>query len=264
MQIQEIAVNQIKVGKHDKRATEEDPEINELAASIRSLGVLVPLIVEREGDTFHLVSGHRRILAATRVGLSNVPCVVKDSAEARATETAFAENIFRKDLSPIELACAMQDAVVSRGFDVKKLADVFHRSEQWVRAMLAIWDWPAEIQQAIHTKKISVSAARNLAAISDPQYRNFLLQTAIENGVTARVTAAWLQAWQLSRPAEEALTQVPVDGVIPAVAVIPKAPCLFCCNIFRTDGLNYMPVCPTCLASFEQAREMRMAEEKRG
>lgn len=254
MQIQEITVTQIQVGKHDQRATEDDPEIDELAASIRSIGVLVPLIVEKEGDTFQLVSGHRRILAAARVGLSTVPCIVKDSTEARATETAFAENFFRKDLSPVEQAAAIRECIDKGTMNIEELAAGLHRSQQWICEQAKMTTWPDEVLQAIHLKYISVSAARNIAAISDPQYRGFLLHNAVENGVTARVTAAWRQAWELSRPPEEALTATPVDGIQPAAAVVPQAPCLFCCRIFRCDALNYMPACGQCLADFQQAR----------
>ena len=262
-QIQEVSTAKIQVGKHDKRATEEDPEIDELAASLRSIGIIEPLILEKEGDTFHLVSGHRRLLAAIRVGLQNVPCIIQDSDQARSTETAFAENFFRRDLSPVELAAAIRECLDKGTMTIEKLAQGLHRSQAWITAQANMTTWAPEVLHAIHVKAISVSAARNLAAISDPQYRAFLLHNAIENGVTARVTAAWLQAWQLSRPPEEALTTAPVDGVIPAAQVVPQAPCLFCANVFRTDALNYMGVCGQCLADFQQARERRIAEEQR-
>ncbi len=262
-EIQDIPINTIAVGQHRQRSEQEDEAISELAASIQRIGVIVPLILQKEGDTLHLVSGHRRVLAALRVGLSDLPCIVQDSDKARATETAFAENFFRQDLSPVELAAAIRECVDNGIMSIEELAKGLHRSPQWIRAQALMTTWPPEILQAIHLKQISVSAASNLAVITDTQYRGFLLHNAVENGASARATAAWLQSWQLSRPPEEALTQVPVDGVVPAVAVIPQAPCLFCCNVFRTDGLNYMGVCPTCLADFQQAKERRMAEEQR-
>ena len=260
--IQNIPINTIKVGQHRQRSEGEDEAISELAASIERIGVIVPLILQKKGDTLHLVSGHRRILAAVRVGLSDLPCIVQDSDQVRATETAFAENFFRRDLSAVEQAAAIRECIDEGTMSIEELAKGLHRSTQWIRAQASMTTWPPEILQAIHLKQISVSAASNLALITDPQYRGFLLHNAIENGATARATAAWLQSWQLSRPPEEALSTAPVDGVIPAVAVIPQAPCLFCANVYRTDGLNYMPVCPRCLADFQQARERRLAEEQ--
>ncbi|MBA7479193.1 Stage 0 sporulation protein J [subsurface metagenome] len=262
-EIQSILISKIEVGLHRQRSEGEDEEIQELAASIRRVGILVPLIVVRKDDGFSLVAGHRRIAAAALAGLTEVPAIIRESNEAEATEVSFAENFFRRDLSAVEQAAAIRGCIDNKVMTIEELAKGLHRSEQWVFEQGQMTTWPEEILQAIHLKYISVSAARNLAAISDSQYRNFLLSNAVENGVTARVTAAWLQAWQLSRGPEEALAAQPVDGPVPAAAVVPQSACMFCCNMFRCDALNYMGVCPTCLADFQEARARRKQEEKR-
>ncbi|MBA7584064.1 Nucleoid occlusion protein [subsurface metagenome] len=261
--IESIPINKIEVGQHRQRSEGEDEQIEELAASITRVGVLAPIIVKREGDSILLVAGHRRIAAATVAGLAEIPAIFREGFPEDMAEVSFAENFFRRDLSPVELAAAIRECIDAGIMSIEGIAKGLHRSPQWVRAQASMITWPPEILQAIHLKQISVSAASNLAAITDNQYRGFLLHNAIENGATARATAGWLQSWQLSRPPEEALTTAPVDGVIPAVAVIPQAPCLFCGKVHRTDGLNYMPVCPVCLADFQQARERRIAEEQR-
>lgn len=262
-EIQNIPMVKIEVGPHRQRSEGEDEQISELAASIRRVGVLVPVIVVSHDDHYILLAGHRRIAAAAAAGLAEVPAIIRDSSAAEATEVSFAENFFRRDLSPVEQAAAIRGCIDDKVMTIEELAAGLNRSQQWICEQAKMTTWPAEVLQAIHLKYISVSAARNLAAISDSQYRMFLLKNAVENGVTARITAAWRQAWELSRPPEEALTTAPVNGVIPAAAVVPQAPCLFCCNVFRTDGLNFMGVCPQCLADFQQARERRMAEEHR-
>ena len=253
----------IEVGLHRQRSEQEDEQLQELAASIRRVGVLVPVIVVRKDAGFLLVAGHRRIAAATAANLSEVPAIIRESDQAEATEVSFAENFFRRDLSAVEQAAAIRECIDTGVMTIEELAKGLHRSQQWICEQAKMTTWPEDVLQAIHLKYISVSAARNLAAISDPQYRGFLLRNAVENGVTARVTAAWLQGWQLSRSQEEVLATAQVDGVTPAVAVVPQAPCLFCVNVFRTDALNYMPVCGQCLADFQQARAKRMAEEQR-
>ena len=224
---------------------------------------MVPVIVVSQDDSFLLVAGHRRIAAAQAAGVEHVPAIIREDSTAVCAEVSFAENFFRRDLSPVEQAAAIRECIDAGTMSIEELAKGLHRSTQWIKAQASMTTWPPEILQAIHLKQISVSAASNLAAITDNQYRGFLLHNAIENGATARATAGWLQSWQLSRPPEEALSTAPVDGVIPAVAIIPQAPCLFCANVYRTDGLNYMPVCPQCLADFQQARERRVADEKR-
>ena len=262
-EIQSIPIIKIEVGTHRQRSEQEDEDIKELEASIRRVGVLVPLIVRTKGDHFLLVAGHRRITAAQAAGLADVPAIVREGTEAEAAEVSFAENFFRRDLSAVEQASAIRECIDNGTMTIEELAKGLHRSEQWICEQAKMTTWPDEVLQAIHFKYISVSAARNIAVISDPQYRNFLLHNAVENGVTARVTSAWLQAWQLSRPPEEALAAQPVQGPEQPAPVVPQAPCLFCVNVFRTDALNYMPVCGQCLADFQQARTKRMAEEQR-
>jgi len=253
-EILSIPVSKIEVGLHRQRSEGEDEELQELTASLRRLGMLVPVIVVRKNDSFLLVAGHRRIAAAKAAGFTDIPAIIRESTEAEATEVSFAENFFRRDLSPVEQAAAIRGCIDDKTMTIEELAKGLHRSEQWIMEQAKMTTWPDEVLQAIHFKYLSVSAARNIAAISDSKYRGFLLHNAVENGVTARVTAAWLQAWTLSRPPEEALMATPVDGIQPAAAVVPQASCMFCCKMFRTDALNYMPACGGCLADFQQAR----------
>ena len=242
-----IAIREIKVGEHEQRHECEDNEIDGLAASVRRIGIIQPLILEKEGDTLHLVSGHRRLLAAIRVGLSNVPCIIQDRVEGKSTEITFAENFFRKDLSPVELACAIKDCFERKLMTVKELAASFHRSEHWVHSMAAIFDWPADVQEAIHVKAISVSAASNLAMVTDENYRAFLLRNAAEAGATARTTAAWLQAWRAMQPQEEAITAEPVPAGSVAEPMVPQAPCLCCAQIFPVNQMSHVPLCGACI-----------------
>jgi len=250
----DMAISQITVGDSRQRTEGEDEEIQELAASIKSIGVIEPVIVVRKDGAFLLVAGHRRIAASAIAGLTEIPAMVREGNEAETAEVRFAENFFRRDLSPVEQAAAIRECLDEGTMNIEELAKGFHRSEQWIMAQANMTTWAPEVLHAIHNKRISVSAGRNLALIDDPQYRAFLLKNAVENGASARVTAAWLQGFQLSRPPEEVLSSPPVDGPQPAAIVVPQAPCLFCAHVFRTDALNYMGVCGQCLANFQQAR----------
>ncbi|MBA7522332.1 Nucleoid occlusion protein [subsurface metagenome] len=253
--MESIPIAKIEVGQHRQRSEGEDEEIQELAASIKSIGVIEPIIVVRKDDAFSLVAGHRRIAAAAAAGLAEIPAIIRDGTEAENAAVTFAENFFSVDLTPVERAAAIRECLDNGIMNIAEIAKVFHRSEQWITAQANLTTWAPEVLHAIHTKRISVSAGRNLALIDDPQYRAFLLNNAVENGASARVTAAWLQAYQLSGHAQVELNTITVDGPQPAAIVVPQAPCLFCCHTFRTDALNYMGVCGQCLANFQQARE---------
>ena len=246
-QIREIPIDQIKVGEHDQRIEAEDDDIDGIAASVRRIGIIEPLILEEKGDTLQLVSGHRRLLAAVRVGLSTVPCIVKDSTKVKPSEITFAENFFRKDLSPIELACALKDCLSNEVMTVDELAAGFHRKEHWVHSMIAIASWPPDVQEAIHVKAISVSAAANLALVTDDIYRQFLVQNAVEQGATARTTSAWLQAFRQMQPPEQAVTAQPIPPGAPQVPLVPQAPCMCCAQLFKVNEMSHVPVCGACI-----------------
>ena len=246
-QIKEIQITEIMVGEHEQRISAEDRDIDGLASSIRRLGVITPLILEKKGDNFQLVTGHRRLMAAVRVGLSKVPCIIKSGVEVDAGEVTFAENFFRKDLSPVELACALKDCLAGKKMNVKELAAGFHRSEHWVNSMIAIAGWPGDVQEAIHVKAISVSAASNLAMVTDESYRDFLLRNAIEAGATARTTAAWLQAWRAMAPPEEAIQAKQIEAGTAQEPMVPQAPCFCCYQQFKVNEMSHVPVCGGCI-----------------
>lgn len=256
-QIKEIPIVRINVGEHDQRIDSEDPGTIELAASIKRVGVINPIILRADGDILQLVAGHRRLVAARMAGCEHIPCIVRTSQKEMDTEITFAENFFRKDLSPIELSCALKDCLDREQMKVSELAAGFHKSENWVRSMIAIAAWPNDVQEAIHNKAISVSAASNLAVINDENYRAFLVRNAEESGATARTTAAWLQAWRAMQPPEEAVTAEPVQTGVPVSPMVPQAPCLCCGQVFPVDRMSHVPMCGGCI---QEIRRVGMSQ----
>ncbi len=246
-EFREIAVRLLDKGEHENRFDYEGPEMEELVASVRLDGVLVPLIVRPVGDRFVVIEGHRRREAALRVGLDAVPCQVQSGDAGLAKRTAFLGNIVRKDLTPVELAVAVAKAVQDGEASVEEFARSMHRSVDWVRRQVALLDWPEDVLQAIHGGSLSVAAAANLAGVGDDAYRGFLLENAVANGATARTTAAWLQAWRATLPVELAVQQPAVAGAAGPGPVIPQAPCLCCGDMLRTDELSHVPLCARCI-----------------
>lgn len=249
----EIPVEKIKVGVNALRLRDEDEEIDALVASIRRIGLLVPLSVRPEGDQYLVIAGHRRFVAARRIGLAEVPCIVYDSSEAQSSEMAFAENIFRQDLTAVEVAAGIKDALEKKIMDVPALAKALHRSEHWVNSQLLLLTWPVDVLDAIQAGWLSVAAASNLALVTDDTYREFLLKNAADSGATARTTAAWLQAFQSMQPPEEALTAEPAAGGAASVPMVPQAPCLGCGEVHRSDQLSHVPMCSQCIQAIREA-----------
>lgn len=258
----QIPISRIKVGEHEQRIDKEDPDTIELAASIKRIGIINPLVVVSDGDELRLVAGHRRLVAAVMAGLGHVPCFIRPSEKDVDAEISFAENFFRKDLSPVELAGALKDCLTKKTMTIQQLAAGFHRSEHWVNSMIAIAEWPGDVQEAIHNEKISVSAGGNLACVTEPAYREFLVRNAVESGATARTTAAWLQAWQAMQPPEEAVKAEPIPPGAPQVPLIPQAPCLCCSQLFEVNMMSHVPVCGACIQILRQVGMSQIAMNK--
>lgn len=251
-EVREIPIGKIKVGEHDQRISVDDEGMDGLVVSIRSLGLLYPCIVVPEGDEFLLVEGHRRLAACKKLDKPTILCRVEEPSVKRATEIAFAGNFFRKELTSVELASAINDALENKVHTVAELATYFHRSEHWVNSMVAICSWPADVLSAMHNNGISIAAASNLALVTEDVYRDFLLKNAIEGGVSARTTAAWLQAWRTMQPQEEAVTAEPVAGTVPPVPMVPQAPCFCCSTVFPVNEMSHIPVCGSCVQVLRQ------------
>ena len=248
----QIPIDQIKVGEHAQRIDPEDPDTVELAASIKRVGIINPLVVVRDGDDLRLVAGHRRLVAAGLAGREFVPCFVRTPDKNVEAEISFAENFFRKDLSPVELAAAINDVLLKEIMTAEELAAGFHRSAHWIMKMRAICNWPGDVQEAIHSGGLSVSAAHNLACVTDNDYRAFLVRNAVEGGATARTTAAWLQAWQAYQPPEQAIQAEPVAAGMPQVPLVPQAPCICCGQIFPVNQMSHVPMDGGCIQIIRQ------------
>jgi len=247
MDIREIDVALLDVGEHEQRFDYDGDEMDDLVASLRKDGVLVPLIVRNNADRYIVIEGHRRREAAIRASLHTVPCQILSPDPSLCRRVAFVANLFRKDPTPIELGVAIARAVSDGEASVEEMAKGLNRSTDWVRRQVAMMSWPEDVLQAIHAGRISVAAAANLAAVTDDAYRSSLVGYACENGATARTTAAWLQQWEAGQPSAQALLAPPIDGEHHPPPLMPQAPCLSCGVLRRTDELSHVPLCAPCI-----------------
>lgn len=256
-EVKDVPVGDVKDDAYQSRASMDPDRVNELVASIGRVGLINPLVVVREGDAYSVVAGHSRLAALRKLGWAVVPCIIRQDDPVHASEVAVVDNLFRQDLTPVEVACAVTDLVDRNLMDVTQIAAAMHRSEHWVQRQVDITHWPADVQAAVHSRKLSVAAAANLAVVTDGEYREFLVRNALESGATARTTAAWLQAWRSMLPREESVAAEPGPaGTSPAPA-IAQAPCFCCAQLYRPDGMAYVAVCPECVSAIRGAASPR-------
>ena len=144
----------------------DDARLNELADSIRSQGIIQPLVVRvRPTGGFELVAGERRWRAAQRAGLHQVPVIIREVAEAQAFEMALVENLQREDLNPIEEAEGYQRLVAEFGYTQESLAERVGKERSTVANALRLLKLPPSVRAMVVEGRLSMGHARALLGL---------------------------------------------------------------------------------------------------
>jgi ParB family chromosome partitioning protein len=164
----EIALDRIGPNPYQPREQFDDAETEELAASIRSKGVLQPVLVRRRGAGYELIAGERRMRAARRAGLTTVPALVRDAGNEELLELALIENEQRVELNPIESARSYSRIINEFHLSQTELADVLGRDRSTVANLLRLLRLPEKVQALVREKRLTMGHARALVGVDDP------------------------------------------------------------------------------------------------
>jgi ParB family chromosome partitioning protein len=163
----EVPANAIAPNPKQPRSRFDDETLAELAASIREVGILQPIVVRRTSQGYEVVTGERRLRAAKLAGLATVPVVLRDSDDSDLLREALIENIHREDLNPIELGEAFRQLLDELGLKQEELADRVGVSRSHIANTIRLLALPFEVQQLLADEKISAGHARALLALGD-------------------------------------------------------------------------------------------------
>jgi ParB family chromosome partitioning protein len=167
----------------------DDEKLEELAQSIRELGVLEPILVrKRAAGGFHIIAGERRWRASQKAGLFEVPIVVRELSDAQAFEAALVENIQRADLNPIETARAFQRLIDDHKHTQETVAARVGKDRSTVANALRLLKLPSAVLDLIETGQLSEGHGRALLAANDPNQMLKLARSAVEKGWSVRET----------------------------------------------------------------------------
>src|SRR2546427_3564789 len=181
--LMEVPVNAVAPNPKQPRTRFDDETIATLAASIREVGILQPLVVRRAGDgRYELIAGERRLRAAKAAGLASVPIVLRDSEDADLLREALIENIHREDLNPIEQAEAFKALLEELGLKQEELADRVGVSRSHIANTIRLLQLPLDVQQLLTDERIQAGHARALLGLGDAEAQSALaLRTAAED-----------------------------------------------------------------------------------
>ena len=217
--INEIELAQIEPNPDQPRSIFEEDTLNELAQSIRTYGVIQPIILKDTGSGKYLIiAGERRYRAAVKAGLEKIPAYIKTSADENIAELALIENIQREDLNAIETALAYQKLIDSNGFTQAELSERVGKKRTTIANYLRLLKLPAEIQVGLKDKRIDMGHARAMISIDDPEVQLALYEQIITQGLSVRNVEELVRnasAGEEVKPQEVAASPQPSRKILP-------------------------------------------------
>lgn len=183
----EVEISKIRVNPHQPRRHFGKEELEELAESIKALGIIQPPVVRwiEESGAYELISGERRFRAAFLAGLKKIPVVVRGGDAYFSAEAALVENIQRVDLNPMEIAKALVDM---RRFGVTQeaLADRLGKKRSTVANYFRLFDLPKTVQQELEKNSINMGHAKAILSLKGEEQQKLLCDLIIKEGLTVR------------------------------------------------------------------------------
>ena len=181
--INEISLSQITPNPDQPRTWFDEESLEELASSIRELGIIQPLTLRKTGaDQYQIISGERRFRAARLAGLSTVPAYIRTANDSEITEMALIENIQREDLNAIEIALTFKKLIEQYRLTQEQLSQRIGKKRATIANFLRLLKLPAEVQLGLRDRKVDMGHARALLAVENPKTQLKLYNETLKKG----------------------------------------------------------------------------------
>lgn len=185
--INEIPISQITPNPDQPRTSFDEVALEELATSIRELGIIQPLTLRSMGpNAYQIISGERRYRAAKLVGLESVPAYVRTVGDAELTEMALIENIQREDLNAIEIALTFRKLIDQYNLTQERLSERIGKNRATIANFLRLLKLPAEVQLGLRDKAVDMGHARALLSIDKASVQLKFYNEILKKGLSVR------------------------------------------------------------------------------
>jgi len=185
--INEIEISKIDANPWQPRTKFDEERLNELAISIKEIGIIQPLTLRKvKDDRYQLIAGERRFRAAKIAGLESIPAYVRTADDDTMLEMALVENIQREDLDPIEVAISYQRLIEECKLTQENLSDRVGKKRSTISNYLRLLKLPAEIQLGLVEKQISMGHARAIISVEDPATQLMIFEQTIKFDFSVR------------------------------------------------------------------------------
>lgn len=203
--VNEIEVEKIEANPFQPRTSFDEEALNELAESIKELGIIQPLTVRSVNGGFQLISGERRLRAAKLAGLKTVPAYVRTANDQGMLEMALVENIQREDLDAIEVAISYQRLIDECKLTHDNLSERVGKKRATVTNYLRLLKLPAEIQLGLKDRKLGMGHARALLAIDEAKDQLKIYKKIVDEDLSVRKAEELAKNASQSKPADDAI-----------------------------------------------------------
>jgi ParB family chromosome partitioning protein len=212
--LRELPIALVQPNRYQPRGHFDDDALASLAASIRELGVLQPVLVRPVDDHFELIAGERRWRAAREAGLPTVPAIVRDADDTESLLLALVENVAREDLSPVDEARACALLIDEFGLSLGDVSERVGRSKPAVSNRMRLLDLSDDVLAMVERGELSEGHARAVLAVPDQEGRRLLAREIVKKGMSVRAAeqrARWAGARQKPR-----VRGAPIDPALAA------------------------------------------------
>lgn len=189
----QVSVYEIDRSPYQPRRDFDDADIDSLADSIVEHGLIQPIVVRRQGERYQLVAGERRLRAAIKAGLPQVPVQIKDVDDRQAAELAIVENLQRKDLNPLEKGASFQKYLERYQCTQEELAKRLSIDRSTVANLIRLLELPADVQTALRSGAITQGHARALLPLAGEREQIEFCQRIQAEGLSVRSTEELIQ-----------------------------------------------------------------------
>ncbi len=201
--LEDIPVGEIKPNPRQPRKKFDSESIDEMTSSIKTFGVVQPIIVRPVGNSYEIIAGERRWRAAREAGLETIPAVIRQSTETDSLEVALIENLHRSDLNGIEEASAYQQLLDDFAITHEELSKRVGKSRATITNTLRLLQLPPRVQKEVMDGRITTGHARALLAFQD--------QPTKQDTICSRVIAEGLSVRQVEELAGDGKDKIPVQ-----------------------------------------------------
>lgn len=206
--INEVSIDQITPNPDQPRTFFDEDALQDLAGSIRELGIIQPLSLRKIGpDSYQIIAGERRFRAAKIAGLVTVPAYIRTANEAELTEMALIENIQREDLNAIEIALTFRKLIDQYNLTQERLSERIGKKRATIANFLRLLKLPAEVQLGLRDKRVDMGHARALLTIDNPSLQLKLYNKILKEGLSVRRVEELAKQYREQQDAGERKTE---------------------------------------------------------